>query len=118
MEKKEYRKHELSVCQSENERRLRQATEYKEKCVKIRKELYGRKLYFNSKTPSHTRDMFATRVFMNPWADNYKNHRRFARISCTLNSSESIWPPPFSTGVLKNEEPPPEGQGDKESSLS
>ena len=32
----------------------------------------------------------------------------------TLNSSESIWPPPFSTGVYRNEEPSPEGQRDKE----
>ena len=32
----------------------------------------------------------------------------------TLSSSESIWPPPFSTGVYWNEEPPPEGQRDKE----
>ena len=31
-----------------------------------------------------------------------------------LNSSESIWPPPFSTGVYRNEEPLPEGQRDKE----
>ena len=37
---------------------------------------------------------------------------------CTLNSSESIWPPPFSTGVYQNEEPAPEGQRDKEISLS
>ena len=36
----------------------------------------------------------------------------------TLNSSESIWPPPFSTGVYQNEEPAPEGQRDKEISLS
>ena len=36
----------------------------------------------------------------------------------TLNSSESIWPPPVSTGVYRNEEPSPEGQRDKEISLS
>ena len=36
----------------------------------------------------------------------------------TLNSSESIWPPPFSTGVYRNEEPSPEGQRDKEIPLS
>ena len=35
-----------------------------------------------------------------------------------LNSSESIWPPPFSTGVYRNEEPSPEGQRDKEIPLS
>jgi len=36
----------------------------------------------------------------------------------TLSSSVSIWPPPFSTGVYQNEEPAPEGQRDKEISLS
>ena len=36
----------------------------------------------------------------------------------TLHISESIWPPPFSTGVCRNEEPSPEGQRDKEISLS
>ena len=35
-----------------------------------------------------------------------------------LNSSMSIWLPPFSTGVYQNEEPAPEGQRDKEISLS
>ena len=36
----------------------------------------------------------------------------------SLNSFKSIWPPPFSTGVYQNEEPAPEGQRDKEISLS
>ena len=36
----------------------------------------------------------------------------------TLNSSESTWPPPFSTGVYRIEEPSPEGQRDKEIPLS
>ena len=35
-----------------------------------------------------------------------------------LNSSESIWPTPFSTGVYQNEESSPEEQRDKEMSLS
>ena len=30
-------------------------------------------------------------------------------LAVTLNSSESLWPPPFSTGVYRNGEPPPEG---------
>ena len=34
--------------------------------------------------------------------------------SYTLYSSESIWPPPFSTRVYRNEEPSPEWQRDKE----
>ena len=34
----------------------------------------------------------------------------------TLNSSERIWPPPFSTGVSRHEEPPTEEQ--REISLS
>ena len=38
--------------------------------------------------------------------------------SSTLYTSESIWPPPFSTGVYRNEEPSPEGQRDKEIPLS
>ena len=38
-------------------------------------------------------------------------------IICTLNSSESIWPTPFSIGVYWNEEPSPEGQRDIEISL-
>ena len=66
IEKKEYRKQALSACYSENERWLRQAMEDKEKYVKIRKELYGRKLYFKSETPSQNRDMFATRELMQP----------------------------------------------------
>ena len=36
----------------------------------------------------------------------------------TLHCSESIWPPPFSTGVYRNKEPPPKGQRDKEIPLS
>ena len=39
-------------------------------------------------------------------------------LSHTLHISESIWPPPFSTGVCRNEEPSPGGQRDKEISLS
>ena len=36
----------------------------------------------------------------------------------TQNISKSIWPPLFNTGVYQNEEPAPEGQRDKEISLS
>ena len=43
---------------------------------------------------------------------------RWGAILYTLNSSEGIWPPPFSTGVYRNEEPSPEGQRDKEIPLS
>ena len=39
-------------------------------------------------------------------------------LQSTLNSSESTWPPPFSTGVYWNEEPAPEGQRDKEINFS
>jgi hypothetical protein len=45
-------------------------------------------------------------------------HDRFSLQLPTLNSSESLWPPPFSTGVYRNEEPSPEGQRDKEIPLS
>ena len=38
-----------------------------------------------------------------------KKIKKEAKIN-TLNSSESIWPPPLSTGVYRNEEPSPEGQ--------
>ena len=79
LKKKDYRSQDLSACHLENERRLRQAMEDKDKCARIGTETYGRKLYFNSKTPSETREMFATRVFMKPWAGNFKNDRRFAR---------------------------------------
>ena len=41
-----------------------------------------------------------------------------SKFCSTLHISESIWPPPFSTGVCRNEEPSPEGQRDKEISLS
>ena len=36
----------------------------------------------------------------------------------TMNSFESIWPPPFSTWIHRNEEPQPARQRDKEISLS
>ena len=39
-------------------------------------------------------------------------------IKYTLSSSESIWSPPFRTGVHRNEEPPPDRQVDKKLSLS
>ena len=47
----------------------------------------------------------------------YQFIRSLAR-TVTLNRSESIWPPPFSTGVYRNEEPSPDGQRDKEIPLS
>ena len=49
-----------------------------------------------------------------------KKQGKNCKIKCkffTLHISESIWPPPFSTGVCRNEEPSPEGQRDKEISL-
>ena len=47
-----------------------------------------------------------------------KNEHFFSSSFGTLNSSESIRPTPFSTGVHWNEEPSPEGQRDKEIILS
>ena len=44
IEKKEYRRCVLSACHLENERRLRQEMSDKEKCSKIRQELYGRNI--------------------------------------------------------------------------
>ena len=80
----------MSACHLENERRLRQEMSDKEKCSKIRQELYGRKPYFSLKTPSQTRDMFATKVFMKPWAGNFRHDRRFARTAWMCRCGGSV----------------------------
>jgi hypothetical protein len=90
MTKKEYRKHVTEACNMENERRLREAMEDKEKCIKIKMESYGRKEYMSLKTPSQTREMFSTRLSMQPWAGNFSNDRRFARTGWLCRCGGSV----------------------------
>ena len=56
------------------------------------------------------------------YSELYREETHSLEVICvqyaTLNCSESIWPPPFSTGVYRNEEPSPKGQRDKEIPLS
>ena len=90
MSKKEYRASVTRACDAENERRLRQEMEGKEKCKRIRLDDYGRKEYFSEKTPSQTREMFATRLSMHPWAGNFSNDRRFARTGWLCRCGGSV----------------------------
>jgi hypothetical protein len=90
MSKKEYRAHVTEACHAENERRLREDMRGKEKCSRIEQDSYGRKDYFCCKTPSQTREMFATQVFMQPWAGNFSNDRRFARTGWMCRCGGSV----------------------------
>ena len=71
MGKKEYRKYITEACHRKNEDNLRKQMSVMKKCERIRKEEYGRKQYFHLKTPYETRERYATRVFMLPWAGNF-----------------------------------------------
>ena len=88
--KGEYRNYVLKACHQKNEERLRKEMETKEKCEKIRNELYGRKGYFQHKTPHQTREMYATRVSMQPWAGNFSHDRRFARTGWMCRCGDSL----------------------------
>ena len=53
-----------------NEKRHREYMNDKEKCR--RDESYGRKDYFDVKTPNQTREVYATMI---PWAGNFGHDR-------------------------------------------
>ena len=90
IDKNEFRKYVTKACHEENERRLREEMRTKDKCSRVREERYGRKDYFYLKTPNQTREMYATRLSMLPWAGNYGHDRRFARTEWLCRCGESV----------------------------
>ena len=68
----------------ENKRRLKGAMKAGEKIVQIKLDTYGRKGYFSLTTPSPTREIFATRLTMQPLAGNFSIERQLAKTGWLL----------------------------------
>ena len=89
LSKKVYRKLVTKACHKENENRLRNKMQGKQKCERIEKEIYGKKDYMKSKDISSARQMFRTRFGMQPFAGNYSHDRRFSRTEWLCQCRES-----------------------------
>ena len=61
------------------EQELRINAEGKKKCERIMKEEFGLKDYMKQNTLCKVREIFKTRVHMQPFAGNYPNDRRFKK---------------------------------------
>ena len=58
---------------------LREQAKEKTKCERIMKDKYGKKEYIAQMKIGEVRKYFKTRVGLLPFANNYKNDKRFAR---------------------------------------
>ena len=92
MSKKEYKEIFNEACEKEDEMKHKKQTENKEKCNIIRKDMYGRQKYIDEKTIHETRELFRTRVRMQPFAGNFKSDKRFAKTNwlcrCLIKKEE------------------------------
>jgi hypothetical protein len=81
LSKKEYRELMKLACMVRDEKNLRKMAEGKVKCERIMADLYGKKKYFTKNNIKEGRDIFRTRVGMQPFAGNYGHDKRFSKTS-------------------------------------
>ena len=86
---KEYRKLVIKKCKEKDEIVLRKMAENKTKCTKIMSEPYGKKSYMSENRLHIVRQMFCTRVQMQPFAANYRHDARFLKTNFLCKCSKS-----------------------------
>ena len=79
MSNKQYRQNLIQRCKEKDELYLRKLAEGKSKCDKILSEGYGKKSYISLQLLSKVRQVFYTRVRMQPFAGNFPGDRRFTK---------------------------------------
>ena len=79
MSNKNYRKMLIETCKLKDEMCLRKLAEGKSKCDKIMEEEYGKKPYLSLQVLSKVRQVFYTRVRMQPFAGNFPSDKRFSK---------------------------------------
>ena len=90
--KNEYRKLFIKACRIKHEAKMKDDGSKLVKCERILVDDYGMKTYFQNKNVFEARQMFRTRVGLQPFAANYKNSMRFKQTNwlCRcLKESES-----------------------------
>ena len=91
---KGYRKQIVLKCKEKDEKELRTLADKKTKCEKIMADKYGRKLYMSANILRNVRQIFYTRVKMQPFAGNYPNDGRFLKTNglcrCRLKKEDEI----------------------------
>ena len=90
MDSKNYRKLITKALHIENENRLRKGAENKEKCIRLKKETYGKKSYLKDKNIRAARNHFRARFRMSDFAGNYSKDNRFAKSSWFCKCKTSI----------------------------
>ena len=76
--KTKYKSILIEACHRKNEVRLRaQASDIK--CLRLKKEKYGKKEYLDNQNITNTRNWFKTRYGLLPFSGNFSHDRRFAK---------------------------------------
>ena len=88
MSNKQYRKMVIEKCKEKDEVFLRKLAEGKSKCDRIMKEAYGKKPYLSLQVLSKVRQVFYTRVRMQPFAGNFPGDKRFSKSNHRCRCSE------------------------------
>ena len=89
--KKAYRKLVSAACHQKNEERMRAQAAGKPKCDRIMSEAYGKKEYISRKLIHEVRQIYRTRVKLQPFAGNYSRDKKFEKtqfLCRCLNSRE------------------------------
>ena len=86
---KQYRQLLIQKCKEKDEIGLRKMAEGKIKCTKIMSELYGRKLYMSTYRLYMARQIFCTRVQMQPFGTNYRHDKRFKKSNFMCKCAKS-----------------------------
>ena len=79
MDKKQYIETVKNALEEKDKEIITTLAANKEKVNKIMKEPYGKKEYVKEKNIKEAREIFKTRVGLQPFAGNFSNDRRFAR---------------------------------------
>ena len=89
LSKGDYRKIVTAACHKENEKIIRNEASEK-KCMRIRREDYGKKDYIANQTISDTRKWFRSRYFLQPFAGNFTHNRKYAKSDWLCRCQEAI----------------------------
>jgi len=76
---KQYRALITAACKAKDEEELREAASSLRKCNRIMLDTYGRKEYMSNRSLQDARNMFYSRVQMQPFGGNFSKDKRFQR---------------------------------------
>ena len=88
MSKAEYKVLLSQLLKVKDESLLREQAKEKSKCERIMREKYGKKDYISKLTIGEVRKFYRTRVGLLPFANNFKNDKRFARTNWMCRREE------------------------------